>query len=71
MLIEIVQSYQKSSGIWVHPHPIYSILRVGRELGERLVAEGKAIDMHMDGVCMINERRKRAQALGIEYKTQV
>lgn len=71
MLIEIIKPFTKPSGIVVQPHPIYSITRVGRELGERLIAEGVAIDMHKDGVCMLTERRKRAQELGIEYKEQI
>lgn len=71
MLIEIIKPFTKPSGIVVQPHPIYSIIRVGRELGDKLVADGVAIDMQMDGVCMLSERRKRAQKLGIEYKEQI
>jgi len=63
MIVELIKPYTNAFGRTIEPHPLLGIVKYPRPIGEKLIAEGIAIDLHRDGECLIGFRRERAKQL--------
>lgn len=62
-IVEVIKPFTNGFGRTLHPTGAMAIIKVTNAEADRLIAEGAAVDLNMDGDCLIAARRKKAKEL--------